>query len=80
MGGRDDHYRRRIQTVRQLFNVWEGLLARVFDFSGRLKKPLTKGSSAGIVVDFDALRRHYFAAMGWDAGNGKPSEQNNHSG
>jgi aldehyde:ferredoxin oxidoreductase len=66
---------RRIETLRQLFNIREGLTAKDFNPPDRLKQPLTTGPYAGVNIDFDALRRSYFEAMGWDDETGKPSKQ-----
>lgn len=62
----------RILTLRQAFNAREGLLPEEFKLPQRMVEPPSTGPNAGVKVDFDALKSHYFAAMGWDVKTGKP--------
>ena len=62
-------------TLRQAFNIREGLKAKDFSFPERLTKPPTVGSFAGHSIDFNKLRASYHKAMGWDAETGYPSKQ-----
>lgn len=64
---------RRILTLRQAFNVREGLTPDQFELPKRIKEePLTTGPLANARIDFDALKKGYFSAMGWDIVTGKP--------
>jgi aldehyde:ferredoxin oxidoreductase len=67
----------RIQTLRQSFNLREGVTAEQVRLPGRMagKPPQTAGPLAGVTVDVDSLARDYRAAMGWDAETGVPSEE-----
>jgi aldehyde:ferredoxin oxidoreductase len=62
----------RILTLRQAFNAREGILPEEFNLPQRMVEPPSTGPNAGLKVDFDALKSHYFAAMGWDVKTGKP--------
>ncbi|MGA3128136.1 MAG: aldehyde ferredoxin oxidoreductase family protein [Candidatus Korobacteraceae bacterium] len=65
---------RRILTLRQAFNAREGLTPDQFELPKRLKEePLTTGPLANTKIDFDALKKGYFVAMGWNLGSGKPN-------
>jgi aldehyde:ferredoxin oxidoreductase len=66
---------RRIQTLRQLFNIREGLSPKDFQYPDRMKEPVPTGPHAGETTDFNALRRGYYEAMDWDIETGKPSKQ-----
>ena len=64
---------RRILTLRQAFNAREGLTPDQFELPKRLREePLTTGPLANAKIDFDALKRGYFAEMGWNLATGKP--------
>ena len=65
---------RRIQTLRQAFNIREGLSAQGFRLPDRIAKPPSMGPYAGRSIDFDALRAAYYAEMEWDIESGCPSE------
>jgi len=62
----------RIQTMRQLFNIREGIEPKQFQLPQKLDKPATTGPYKGISVDFDILRKQYYEAMGWDPETGYP--------
>ena len=64
----------RIQTLRQSFNVREGIRASDIQLPGRLlgKPPLTEGPLSDVTIDVDKLRQEYFQSMGWDPDNGQP--------
>lgn len=64
----------RIQTMRQLFNIREGIEPKQFQLPQKLDKPATTGPYKGIPVDFDVLRKQYYKAMGWDPETGYPVE------
>jgi aldehyde:ferredoxin oxidoreductase len=64
----------RIQTLRQCFNVREGIRSADIKLPGRLsgRPPLTEGPLSDVTIDVDNLRREYFQSMGWDPGSGEP--------
>jgi aldehyde:ferredoxin oxidoreductase len=64
---------RRILTLRQAFNAREGLTPDQFELPKRLREePLTTGPLANAKIDFAALKKGYFDAMGWDLTTGQP--------
>jgi aldehyde:ferredoxin oxidoreductase len=67
----------RIQDLRQAFNVREGLRPADFQAHPRMRGEgdglLDAGPLRGITVPLDALRRDYFAAMGWSPETGRLS-------
>jgi len=66
---------RRILTLRQAFNAREGLSPAEFQLPERVTAPQSVGPAAGAKIDFEALKRGYFKAMGWDIKTGKPHRQ-----
>jgi aldehyde:ferredoxin oxidoreductase len=67
---------RRILTLRQAFNAREGLTPDQFSLPKRiLEEPLTTGPRANKKIDFDALKKAFFAAVGWDIRSGKPNQE-----
>ncbi|MHA2253174.1 MAG: aldehyde ferredoxin oxidoreductase C-terminal domain-containing protein [Candidatus Kariarchaeaceae archaeon] len=66
----------RIQNLRQLFNVREGIKPSDFNLPERIRgnPPLPSGPLAGKTIDIDTLRKEYFDAMDWNIHTGKPSE------
>ncbi len=68
---------RRIQTLRQLFNIKHGLDPRSFVSPGRMRgePPLTRGPLAGRTVPLRAMISNYWKAMGWDAKTGAPAPE-----
>ena len=67
----------RIQTLRQSFNIREGIQAADVRLPDRMagRPPHTAGPLAGVVIDVDSLARDYRRAMGWDAETGEPTVQ-----
>jgi aldehyde:ferredoxin oxidoreductase len=67
----------RIQTMRQCFNVREGIRSANIKLPGRLsgRPPLTEGPLSNVTVDAENLKREYFQAMGWDPDSGEPLEE-----
>ncbi|TET88146.1 MAG: aldehyde ferredoxin oxidoreductase [Desulfobacteraceae bacterium] len=65
----------RIQTLRQAFNIREGLSPCEIKLPPRMAgiPPKGEGPLAGITIDIDSLRSEYYKAMGWDPGTGYPS-------
>ncbi len=66
----------RIQTLRQAFNIREGIDPSQVKLPPRLAgiPPKDEGPLAGITVDVDTLAREYWEAMGWDAATGHPTQ------
>ena len=62
----------RIQDMRQLFNIREGIDPKQFGLPQKVSQPATMGPYKGVTVDFDLLRRQYYEAMGWDPETGYP--------
>lgn len=67
----------RIQTLRQCFNIREGIQTSDINLPGRLAgvPPLQEGPLNGVSIDVDNLRREYFQSMGWDENSGEPQEE-----
>jgi aldehyde:ferredoxin oxidoreductase len=62
----------RIQTLRQLFNIREGINPKEYCLPQRVSQPATTGPFRGIHVDFNILRKQYYKAIGWDSETGYP--------
>jgi len=67
----------RIQTLRQCFNLREGIAAASVRLPDRMigRPPQREGPLAGVTIDPDSLARDYRQAMGWDAETGVPAEE-----
>jgi aldehyde:ferredoxin oxidoreductase len=67
----------RIQTLRQCFNVREGIRSADIKLPGRLsgQPPLTQGPLSDVTIDVDNLKREYFQSMGWDPDSGEPQAE-----
>jgi aldehyde:ferredoxin oxidoreductase len=67
---------RRVLTLRQAFNAREGIAPDQIDLPKRIKEePLPVGTNAPPKIDFEALRKGYYEAMGWDPKTGVPSKE-----
>lgn len=66
---------RRIETVRQAFNLREGLSPEYFNMPKRMIEAPKSGPLAGRNFDFDTLRKRYYEVIGWDTETGKPSDK-----
>ena len=66
----------RIQTLRQAFNLREGIGPREIKLPTRMAgvPPKSEGPLAGITIDIDSLASEYRKAMGWDPDTGYPTE------
>ena len=66
----------RIQTLRQGFNVREGLKPSDIQLPGRMagRPPQKEGPVANVTLDIDSLAHEYRRAMGWDPESGRPDE------
>ncbi len=58
----------RVQVLRHAFNLREGLPAAGVSLPDRVKghPPLEKGPLRGVSLDVEAMKEHYFQAMGYD--------------
>ncbi|RLB37720.1 MAG: hypothetical protein DRH12_13950, partial [Deltaproteobacteria bacterium] len=63
---------RRIQTLRQVFNLREGLEPTQWRLPERISVPATLGPFAGRKVDFEIMRERFYESMGWDPDSGWP--------
>lgn len=68
---------RRIQTLRQMFNLRMGIDPLSTRLSDRLLglPPLARGANRGRTVELDAMRRDYYQAIGWDPATGIPTPE-----
>jgi aldehyde:ferredoxin oxidoreductase len=64
----------RIQTLRQSFNIREGLQPADVKMPQRMvgRPPHAEGPVAGVTLDVDSLACEYREAMGWDPQTGRP--------
>jgi aldehyde:ferredoxin oxidoreductase len=64
----------RIQTMKQVFNLKQGLDPRTFKASARTLgiPPLAAGANKGRRVALERMRRDYWQALGWDPQTGVP--------
>jgi aldehyde:ferredoxin oxidoreductase len=67
----------RIQTLRQSFNLREGITVGSVRLPDRMsgRPPQREGPLAGVTIDVDSLARDYRQAMGWDAQTGVPEDE-----
>jgi aldehyde:ferredoxin oxidoreductase len=65
----------RIQTLRQCFNLREGLRSEDIKLPPRMAgvPPKQDGPLKNVSIDIDSLAREYRQAMGWDTQNGQPA-------
>ena len=66
---------RRILTLRQAFNVREGLAPDDFQLPQRFDGPLSAGPAAGNDIPFEVMREAYYVAMGWEPKTGLPTPE-----
>lgn len=66
----------RIQTLRQAFNIREGIRPSGIKLPPRMAgiPPKSEGPLVGITIDIDTLSSEYYKAMGWDAETGNPTQ------
>ena len=66
----------RIQTLRQCFNIREGMKPSDVTLPPRLAglPPKDEGPLAGITIDIDSLSNEYRKAMAWDPHSGVPTD------
>jgi len=66
---------KRILTLRQAFNVREGIRPEDFKLPKRFAAPNKVGPDSVGEADFETLKQGYFHEMGWDLNTGKPDPQ-----
>ena len=68
---------RRIQTLRQMFNIKHGIKPSMIRVNSRAlgMPPLKKGPNNGNQVDLDGMRRYYWSEIGWDQDTGIPTPE-----
>jgi aldehyde:ferredoxin oxidoreductase len=66
----------RIQTLRQCFNIREGIMASDIKLPNRLAgiPAMPNGPVGGITIDINSLTSEYFKAMGWGTNNYHPED------
>jgi aldehyde:ferredoxin oxidoreductase len=64
---------KRSLALQQAFNTREGLTSKDFTLPERIAAPPSMGPFTGRVIDFNALKRSYYKAMGWNSETGMPS-------
>lgn len=67
----------RIQDLRHLFNLREGLNPAKFSIPDRAigTEPQHEGPLKGITVDVESMKREYYDEMGWDLNTGKIADK-----
>jgi aldehyde:ferredoxin oxidoreductase len=67
----------RIQTIKQQFNVKQGIEPKSFKVNDRALgiPPLLEGANKGRTVEIDKLMSGYWTVFGWDADTGKPKDE-----
>ena len=67
----------RINTIRHLFNVREGINHKDFAMKDRLAgiPPLPDGATAGITIPMEKVRCDYYNELGWDCDTDMPSDE-----
>jgi len=67
----------RIQTLRQCFNIREGIGPADIHLPARMTglPPMKDGPLAGITIDAGNLARKYRRAIGWDPESDQPKEE-----
>lgn len=66
---------RRIATLRQAFNIREGINTSEWVLPERLTGVQPSGpNSAGVAIDFNQVKEEGYSALGWDAKTGRPLE------
>jgi aldehyde:ferredoxin oxidoreductase len=62
----------RIQTLRQAFNMREGVDTGSWRLPERLSVPQNSGPNEGKELDVKAMKEKGYQALGWDPKTGKP--------
>lgn len=66
----------RINTIRHMFNLREGISYKDFALKPRCigEPPLEHGSTAGVTLQMENVRKDYYKELGWDVETGMPSD------
>jgi aldehyde:ferredoxin oxidoreductase len=75
-----EHYMKigeRIQTLKQAFNIRQGVDPRTFWPGGRVigRPPQTKGANRGRSINMEKMISDYYTQFGWDPETGRPTEK-----
>ena len=67
----------RIQTLRQMFNIREGIDPKSLKISRRLtgEPPMESGPNKGVRYDLEILMKAYWQEIGWDPNTGIPRRE-----
>jgi aldehyde:ferredoxin oxidoreductase len=67
----------RIQTLRQMFNIREGIDPSSLKISRRLtgEPPLESGPNKGVQYDLDIMMKAYWQEIGWNPSSGIPTRE-----
>lgn len=67
----------RIQALKQLFNIKQGVNPKDIRISKRVlgDPPQREGANEGVTVPLEKLRRYYWSAMGFDSQTGVPTKE-----
>jgi aldehyde:ferredoxin oxidoreductase len=68
---------KRVQTLRQMFNVKHGVEPMSYKISGRISgdPPLEQGPLAGITLDIENMIQKYWEVFDWDSRTGVPTAE-----
>lgn len=68
---------KRIQTLRQMFNIKHGVVPKDFIMTGRMKgaPPLTGGALKGITLPVEEMVRLHWKNFGWNENSGVPEDK-----
>jgi len=66
---------RRIATLRQAFNIREGVSTAEWILPERVSEPQSSGPNAGIRYDFKLMKIKGYQALGWDSETGCPLDR-----
>ena len=66
---------KRMQTLRQMFNIKHGIMPKDYFIHRRLRNALPDGATKGRSLDeLDGMVSYYWKFFGWDEGNGVPTD------
>jgi aldehyde:ferredoxin oxidoreductase len=73
---------KRIQTLKQAFNIKHGILPSANVMSPRAlgRPPLQAGANAGRTIDIEPMMRGYWRQFGWDEHTGRPGPRGKGAG
>jgi aldehyde:ferredoxin oxidoreductase len=67
----------RIQAVKQLFNIKQGVMPRDIHISRRVlgNPPQQEGANKGVTIPLEKLRRYYWSELGFNPETGVPTAE-----